>query len=529
MSRRAWLAGLALALPACKSPADYQEDADREVTGILAARRAELGATDGFEVVPPEGSLRARILAGEVTELEGLTLVDCLRIAAENSRAYQDRRESLFLEALDLTRTRWDFDWQETATGNASVTGDFDDANTGSGIGGLGISKLFASGAQFFADISLEFTRSLSQGDGWDAISGLTLDITQPLLRDFGDEITLEPLTQAERDVLYEARAYERFRRTFAFDVASLYFRILGQRDTLRNERANQESLRRLRERNEAFAEAGRLSDIQVDQARQNELAADDSVVAAEQRLETSLDDFKLFLGLPIDTPLALAASSADELQIQSLIDNDVPEGLAVTTALTQRLDYHTVVERVDDAERDVLVAEDDLRARFDLTGNLSATSREGQPLTTGSEGANWTVGAVIDLPIDNLPERNAYRSSLIGLEAARRAEVDFRDSLTADIRAELRDLIAQGERLEIQTGAVELAERRVESTLLNQEAGRADTRDVLEAQEDLVAAENRATQALTDYTLAGLALFRDMGLLRVDADGVRVEPVLLP
>lgn len=506
----------------CMSPAELEAQADDEVYAILEQRRAELGATDPFRIDPRTDTLRQRLLAGEA-ELEPLTLLDCMRIAAENSRTYQERREALYFEALDLTLERWRFDYQPAAGGSAAVTGDLNEAQSATLFSDLAVTKAFASGASFLGTISLDLTRSLATGDVWDAISGFTFDIAQPLLRGFGAEIVLEDLTQAERDVLYEARAYERFRRTFAFDVASRYYRILAQRDTLANERANYESIVLIRERNEAFKNAGRLSDNDLDQARQNELRAQDTLVNVESALETLLDDFKLFLGLPIDAPVRLADAGLDEMGILELLATDLPEEEAIDVALRERLDYHTAVDRVADAGRKLAVAEDDLRMRLDLTGSVSGVSRDGEPFSYASDGATWSLGAVIDIPIDQLPERNVYRAAQIALEVARRNADEFHDAIYADIRQELREVAEQRQRLEIQRGAVELARRRVESTKLSQEAGRAETRDVLEAQESLIQAENQATQAQTDYTLAGLALFRDLGLLRVTEDGVTV------
>jgi hypothetical protein len=74
----------------------------------------------------------------------------------------------------------------------------------------------------------------------------------------------------------------------------------------------------------------------------------------------------------------------------------------------------------------------------------------------------------------------------------------------------------------------VTLAERRIESTRLNQQAGRAETRDILEAQEALRQANNALISARVDYHLARLSLWRDMELLRVDENGVRPDPELL-
>jgi len=129
-----------------------------------------------------------------------------------------------------------------------------------------------------------------------------------------------------------------------------------------------------------------------------------------------------------------------------------------------------------------------------------------------------------MDLPIDRLPERNAYRASLIALEESTRRAEQAADTIVADLRAALRNLEAARESYEIQQGAVTLAERRRESTELNLEAGRANTRDVLESQEDLVDAQNSAASDLTNYILSGISLYLDMELLRVTEAGIEVE-----
>ena len=54
------------------------------------------------------------------------------------------------------------------------------------------------------------------------------------------------------------------------------------------------------RERNEELAKAGRLSDIDVGQALQDELSSKNALLGARERLSNQEDDFELFLGLPI-------------------------------------------------------------------------------------------------------------------------------------------------------------------------------------------------------------------------------------
>jgi outer membrane protein TolC len=52
-------------------------------------------------------------------------------------------------------------------------------------------------------------------------------------------------------------------------------------------------------------------------------------------------------------------------------------------------------------------------------------------------------------------------------------------------------------------------------------EAGRAQTRDLLEAQDDLLSAQNLLTASVIDYRIAELEIQRDMAVLQVDEKGL--------
>ena len=68
------------------------------------------------------------------------------------------------------------------------------------------------------------------------------------------------------------------------------------------------------------------------------------------------------------------------------------------------------------------------------------------------------------------------------------------------------------------------LARERVKSSELFLQAGRAQVRDVLDAQEALVSAQNALTSALVNYRIAELRLQRDMGVLEIDHRGLWSE-----
>jgi len=72
-------------------------------------------------------------------------------------------------------------------------------------------------------------------------------------------------------------------------------------------------------------------------------------------------------------------------------------------------------------------------------------------------------------------------------------------------------------ESLKIQAQSAVVAQERVKSSNLLLEAGRARKRDLLEAQESLLLAQNSLTSAVISYRMAKLELQPDMGLIQVD------------
>lgn len=523
--------GVLAASAACRSPEAHVADADREVYRILEQRRATLGADLGaIHLEPAAESLRMRLLAPEASsEPLRLDLIGALSVAAENSREYQRRKESLYLAALDLTLARYRYQVQTTGTLGALIAGSPEEAEFVDANANIGFTKLLGSGALIVGDIGLNLFRSLATGDSLDPTSSFSLAVTQPLLSGYGSRIVLEPLTQAERNVVYEVRDFERFRRSFAVDVTTRYLRIVQQVDIVANQRANYENLNKIAERNTALAEAGRMSDIQMDQARQQELSSIDQLIQEEQRLEELLDDFKFFLGLPPQADVQvvpdvlerLAAAEPEELSF------DDPDRLG-ERALQWRLDHMTAQDAVDDAQRRSEVAADALRSALDVRAGVAGVSQDDNPLEFSKDSLDWELGVDVDLAIDRLPQRNAYRESLITLAASRRSAEESEDSIRIQVRDGLREAVRTVETWKLQRGAVELADRRVESTQLSLEAGRAETRDILDAQEALLSAQNAATRALIDQRLAVLNLWLDLEILRLTEAGLEPDAALL-
>ena len=120
--------------------------------------------------------------------------------------------------------------------------------------------KLFQTGASVTATLANDLVLYF---DGKPKVPDLTLKLTQPLLRGAGAEIAAEVLTQAERDVVYAVRDYSHYQKTFAIETVGEYFRVLQDKDAVRNSYNNYLNLQKARDRAEAMAEAERLARYQ--------------------------------------------------------------------------------------------------------------------------------------------------------------------------------------------------------------------------------------------------------------------------
>ncbi|MBN1457312.1 MAG: TolC family protein [Sedimentisphaerales bacterium] len=501
-----------------------------------------------------------------------MTLIEALQIGAQNSFDYQSMKESIFEAALDLDLEEDAFRPILSGVFNSNVVKDKQletTRSTSSTTGDFGISQQFENGASITSAIAIDTAKLLADrgnatGNVGDSTFGSVgdLSIRIPLLRGSGRHIVTEPLTQAQRNVVYAMYEFERFKKTFAVNVASDYLGVLSQLDEVKNNEDNYRRLIASAIRARRRADAGRLTEVEVDQAVQDELRARNNWIRAKESYKSRLDSFKNLLNLPTDAQIELDRSELAGLssrvegflarmEEQSLSQNDVfsveseivlaepdmenrgsleiDEEKAIQLAFENRLDLRVTVGRVYDSQRAIVVRADDLRGELTIEGGAQlGLSRSGSPTSKNTKArvdvGVFSVGMTLDLPLERTQERNNYRKAYIDLERAVRNVQEQEDRIKLDIRNNLRALLEARESLLIQTKSVKLAEKRVRSVNMFLEAGRAAIRDLLEAQDSLLQAQNSLTSAMVSYRVAELELQRDMGVLQINEKGLWTE-----
>lgn len=490
----------------------YEKSADKEVSSIISEKKQS--AEKGKIRKPPE------LKDDTQKETIFLSLKDALILASKNNREYQTEKENVYLSALSLTYQRYLYGVQRdasgsikwnSASGNETVTGNLN----------LSLIKWLAQGAQITFDIGQLFTKYLTGSKQNIFQTALSFNILQPLFQGAGRLVAQENLVQAERNVVYQIRTFLRYQRNFSVQVTNKYFNIILAKDNLDNYWKNYIFLKDTRERIEMLALAGRIPPLQADQARQNEYRAYQDWIQAQNKYKQQEDEFKIFLGLSPQDTIVLDKKWLEIFLEKGLTLFDIDEEKAIDYALNHRLDLMTYSDYVGDAERNLEIAKSMLKSKIDFTGTVSSSTEEKSKFDLGFKQPSYSAEIDFDLPFNRISERNTYKQALINLERSKRNFSLKKENIKLEILNSLRSIEEAYQSYVVQKNSLDLATRRVESTDLMLQAGRATTRDLLEAQESYLQAKKSLSSAIVNYLLSYLDFLKNTEQLELDDSGV--------
>lgn len=525
-----WVLGVAVVLGftgAC-SPEYHKADADKEVYKIIDSKwKDDFGVKANYTISDyndPASPNNVEI-AEMIPESGVINLQQAVEIATKFNRDYQTQKETLYKKALALTGERYKYalQWFGTIDGSYEDNKSNGDDVSINASGGVDQQSLFLDGVLFNVGIMIDWTRFLTGDPRTTLESFLGGDVTVPLLGRVAGRQARENLTQAERDVLYAIRTFNRDRKTFVIDIISYYYNVLQKRDAVDISEASYQ--RQIESVNQLQMEVdvGQRAPSEADEAKQKLLTAENNLIRDRQSYEQALDEFKIRLSLPTDANIVLDQNELAALEEIGVSQPDYTEEQAIEMALARRLDLANTKDRLEDSARKLELTADELGVQLDLTGRIDDV---GSPPGTDfsrlqfHEGT-YSLAFAADLPFDRKNQRNKYVSELIDFQEQQRSYDEYIENIKLGVRKAYRDLAETGESYRIQKVGLDLAIRRVEEQKLLLEYGRGTIRLLLETNDDLVNAQNNVTGALVNHTIAKMRFFRDVGVLQVKPDGM--------
>jgi len=445
-----------------------------------------------------------------------LTLADAVRIATLNNRDYEFQRETIYLDALGLEVTRHSFkDPIFAAQLSYFISGTRPGPSFNTGAASVGASQMLPTGGSIGASGQASVSEASSGfPNPTSSVSG-GAQITQPLLRGIAP-YAFEPLTQAERDTLYAARDFELFRQKFAIDVLTSYYGLVSEKQHVQNARESMEALEFVAKKARAFFDVDRTTKIDMLRAEQAFLTAKNGLIDEEETYKLAIDRFKVFLGVPTSVEFGIPDhAEPDFVPVEMDIET------AVETALERRLDLLTAQDRVEDAERQVSVAGNALLPSLTASASYTISSDAGlraSELTFRNDA--YQAGLTLAIPLERTSERRNYRAALVGVDQARRALELAEANTVVEVRDSLRSLRSQDDKIKIQGEIIKTESARVKYAEIRYQAGEIDSRDLTEANQNLLAAENSLIDGIVAYEISRLTLLKELGKLVVTEEG---------
>ncbi len=346
------------------------------------------------------------------------------------------------------------------------------------------------------------------------------LSLTQPLLRDFGADVTMTRIRMAEKDT--EATRWDvkdRVTRTVAA-VEEAYWNYVYACESLHVYTAGLHLAGQLAKETDIRVQAGDLAPLSLMEAQSALSSMEEDVIAAENERKKAELDLKLVLGItengqeivPLDRPA------------EGYKTPDVQASLA--TAREMRADRRAGEYRVaqikieEEYRRNQRLPRLDFVAKYGTRGlsgepnpALSVDRTIGTPFEGRTEARNaiddlyaddtfdvWAVGLKLEVPLGNRTAQGKYRS--VQWER-RRMETELRaldDRIGTEVQKAVYDVITALKAMEAAKATVAFAEESLRAEERRFQAGDTTSYEVARFQRDLTDAKTRYLKAFIDY-----------------------------
>lgn len=289
-----------------------------------------------------------------------LDIASALALAYMHSPNHQRQLETLYLSSLDVVEERFALDTQLFGgygvdyRHQGRLLGESNELTVGRAPAGsvFRLDRQLASAGQLLVGFANSFVYEFTGANAGISSSLVNLTFVQPLLRGAGRDVGLERLTQSERTLLSNLRAYAQFRQGFFTQVAigelgvvgparfgtgtallsfsgrggvDGYFGLLRQRQRIQNIKDNLNLLLRTLAQLEVRLQFGSIDLIQVDLFRQQVESERTNLLRSENDYQLALDNYKTdVLGLPPDVEIELDATLIEPFQFISIEANQL-------------------------------------------------------------------------------------------------------------------------------------------------------------------------------------------------------------
>ncbi len=375
----------------------------------------------------------------------------------------------------------------------------------------IGVTKRIKTGAQITASANhsrsdgSSFNSELGQlvGGSLSERASLSLEFTQPLLRDFGSDVNLAPVRRAES----QARVADLRTRNSVLDllqrIENAYWQLSDAHQRRNLRQSNLELSQKLLEEARERERLGLATKIETLQAESNLAQRKEQIIRADQAIQEATDNLLSVMGV-LDDSLELAP----ELNVSQLPVSETPVPSFQATldkAIERNFDSDIQEEVLEQLEQERILARNSKRPQVDLT---VSSSYNGLSPKSGTDafneafdrrGDDWGLRLSFNLPWGARSAKSNLRQTLYRIDQEELRLAEIKQDLLRSVRSAWRALDTSRQQRSAAQLVVALQEATYEQETSKYEEGLSTLRILLEAQRDL----DQANLSLLDARLA--------------------------
>jgi len=397
---------------------------------------------------------------------------------------------------------------------------------------GAGLTQLLPTGGDY--SVRWDSSRSTVAGGGTFVNpqygNGLDLSFNQPLMRDFGIDITRRGITVARNNLGISEEAF----RTAVMDTVSAteqaYLDLIYARRAVD---VVKESLFLARDQariTQIRIDVGASAPLDILQPRVTIATTEEQLIVAAANVRSAEDRLRALLNLPMtewDRPIL-----PDDNVAFNPITIDFQQ--AVQQALTNRPEIAQRRLFTDNARVQALYTRNQVLPAVDFALNYGLAGLAGRSALLNDEGEvigsrstpyfdtfsqiggldfpTWNVGFNFALPILNIGARADARAAALALEQSTMTQAQTEQNIAVEVRTAARAVDQFAQTIVATRAARDAAERNVEAERKRYENGMTTNFQVLEVQQQLSDARVSELRAIVGYNKAVAAFHRAVG-----------------
>jgi outer membrane protein len=405
------------------------------------------------------------------------------------------------------------------STGSSSGTNSIGIGNTGSssgtnsvGIGGTGSANSLQLGDRselsYGAQLSMNWLSPIGTRLSMSAspLSSQSIDVTinQPLLRGAGTRVNRASIKTARIGEKSNVLTLQQTVIDKLTETVIAYRNLIKTQEAVRIEELALQSKQRQLEGTQALVDAGRKPQSEIIQTQKSISDTEQSLVLAKNNYAQANSDLLKLIESDRAFMIVIPQADIDALRRSQLpqVKNSFNELLFL--AYKTRADYQQAKLDIDSEKLGLILAKDNQRWSLDLqsSANLSASSNVSAGLAL-----NRTFG-------EESPKTERIRRE-IGVQKNQNKLVQLTNNVRQEVSDRLRDVNSAQVQVATSQRGREFAQQQLEvaQTLFRRRGGQVTLFEIIQKQDDLVAAQNEEVQAKIEYLNAITNLEKAVGL----------------